>query len=118
MLIDGGFDPQRHRNFIDIFGQAAVYHGDGKMAGAGEDVPSVIQSPNVGLSYNPHLPETMSLAAGTRLGSYEIHSAIGAGGMGEVYRARDTRLDRNVAIKILPQAFVADAERVARFQRE
>ena len=50
--------------------------------------------------------------------SYEILSALGAGGMGEVYRARDTRLDRNVAIKILPQAFVADAERVARFQRE
>ena len=60
----------------------------------------------------------MPLSDGTRLGSYEILSALGAGGMGEVYRARDTRLDRNVAIKILPQAFVADAERVARFQRE
>jgi eukaryotic-like serine/threonine-protein kinase len=60
----------------------------------------------------------MPLSGGTRLGSYEILSALGAGGMGEVYRARDTRLDRNVAIKILPQAFVADAERVARFQRE
>jgi eukaryotic-like serine/threonine-protein kinase len=60
----------------------------------------------------------MPLSDGTRLGSYEILSALGAGGMGEVYRARDTRLDRNVAIKILPHAFVADAERVARFQRE
>src|SRR5688500_18504981 len=60
----------------------------------------------------------MSLADGSRLGSYEILSALGAGGMGEVYRARDTRLGRLVAIKILPQAFVADAERVARFQRE
>ena len=60
----------------------------------------------------------MPLSDGTRLGSYEILSALGAGGMGEVYRARDTRLDRNVAIKILPQAFVADTERVARFQRE
>jgi len=60
----------------------------------------------------------MSLADGSRLGSYEILSALGAGGMGEVYRARDTRLGRLVAIKILPAAFVADAERVARFQRE
>src|SRR5262245_65687190 len=60
----------------------------------------------------------MRLAAGTRLGSYEILSAIGAGGMGEVYRARDTRLDGDVAIKIVPEAFAADAERVARFQRE
>ena len=60
----------------------------------------------------------MPLSAGMRLGSYEILSALGAGGMGEVYRARDTRLDRDVAIKILPEAFAADAERVARFQRE
>ena len=60
----------------------------------------------------------MPLSDGTRLGSYEILSALGAGGMGEVYRARDTRLDRDVAIKILPEAFAADAERVARFQRE
>jgi serine/threonine protein kinase len=60
----------------------------------------------------------MSLSAGTRLGSYKILSGLGAGGMGEVYRARDTRLDRDVAIKILPEAFAADAQRVARFQRE
>ena len=60
----------------------------------------------------------MALTPGTRLGPFEILSAIGAGGMGEVYRARDTRLDRDVAIKILPEVFAADAERVARFQRE
>jgi serine/threonine-protein kinase len=60
----------------------------------------------------------MALSAGTRLGSYEILSALGAGGMGEVYRALDTKLDRAVAIKILPEAFVADTERIARFQRE
>ena len=60
----------------------------------------------------------MALTPGTRLGPYEILSALGAGGMGEVYRARDTRLDRDVAIKILPEAFAADAERLARFQRE
>jgi serine/threonine protein kinase len=47
----------------------------------------------------------MSLAIGSRLGPYEIQSAIGAGGMGEVYRARDTQLDRDVAIKVLPEAF-------------
>src|SRR5687767_7803583 len=60
----------------------------------------------------------MSLAPGTRLGPYEIVSALGAGGMGEVYRARDARLGRDVAIKILPDLFAADADRIARFQRE
>ncbi len=60
----------------------------------------------------------MSLVAGTRLGPYEIQSAIGAGGMGEVYKARDTRLDRTVAIKILPAELGADPERRARFERE
>jgi Tol biopolymer transport system component len=60
----------------------------------------------------------MSLSAGTRLGPYEVQSALGAGGMGEVYRARDTKLDRAVAIKILPEAFAADTERIARFDRE
>jgi serine/threonine protein kinase len=54
----------------------------------------------------------------TQLGPYEILSPLGAGGMGEVYRARDTKLGREVALKVLPQAFVADAERMARFQRE
>jgi serine/threonine protein kinase len=60
----------------------------------------------------------MSLAPGSRLGAYEIVAAIGAGGMGEVYRARDVNLDRDVAIKVLPDAFAADGERIARFQRE
>src|SRR3984893_16066597 len=60
----------------------------------------------------------MPLAAGTRLGPYEIQSAIGAGGMGEVYRARDTRLDRTVAIKILPEALAADPQFRDRFDRE
>jgi serine/threonine protein kinase len=55
---------------------------------------------------------------GTRLGSYEIVAAIGAGGMGEVYRARDTKLDRDVAIKVLPEEFARDASRMARFGRE
>ncbi len=60
----------------------------------------------------------MSVAPGTRLGSYEVVAQIGAGGMGEVYEARDTKLGRNVAIKVLPAAFVNDPERLARFQRE
>jgi serine/threonine protein kinase len=60
----------------------------------------------------------VSLDPGVRLGSYEIVTPIGAGGMGEAYRARDTKLDRDVALKALPEVFVADPERVARFQRE
>ena len=60
----------------------------------------------------------MSLAAGTRLGPYEIASPLGAGGMGEVYRACDAKLGREVAIKILPAQFATDRERVARFERE
>ncbi len=60
----------------------------------------------------------MTIAAGSRLGPYEIVSPLGAGGMGEVYKARDTRLERTVAIKVLPEAFAADAERLVRFRRE
>ncbi len=60
----------------------------------------------------------MNLQAGTRLGPYEIVAPIGAGGMREVYRGRDTRLDRTVAIKILPAEFAQDAEFRIRFERE
>src|ERR1700720_2279214 len=60
----------------------------------------------------------MALASGARLGPYEILSPLGSGGMGEVYRARDTKLGRDVALKILPDTFAADPERLARFQRE
>lgn len=60
----------------------------------------------------------MSLQPGTTLGLYEIHASIGAGGMGEVYRARDTKLGRDVAIKVLPESFAKDADRLARFERE
>jgi serine/threonine-protein kinase len=60
----------------------------------------------------------MALAVGTRLGSYEITAHIGAGGMGEVYRARDTKLNRELALKLLPEAFIRDPERRARFERE
>jgi serine/threonine-protein kinase len=61
---------------------------------------------------------SMRLKAGTRLGPYEIKSALGAGGMGEVYCARDTKLHRDVAIKVLPDVFAADPDRLARFERE
>ncbi len=60
----------------------------------------------------------MSLKAGTRFGSYEVVSPLGSGGMGEVYRARDTKLQRDVALKLLPAAFGADADRLSRFTRE
>ena len=60
----------------------------------------------------------MALAAGKRLGPYEIVGLLGAGGMGEVYRARDPKLNRDVALKVLPEALAADAERMARFERE
>src|SRR5437879_10978833 len=60
----------------------------------------------------------MALATGTKLGPYEIIAPLGAGGMGEVYRARDTRLNREVAVKVLPAAFASDADRLKRFEQE
>src|SRR5512135_1800257 len=60
----------------------------------------------------------MALSAGTRLGPYEIVKPLGAGGMGEVYRARDTRLKREVAVKVLPASFSSDPDRLRRFEQE
>ena len=60
----------------------------------------------------------MSLTTGTKLGTYEIISALGAGGMGEVYRARDAKLNRDVAIKVLPERLAQDPAALARFERE
>src|SRR5689334_8498403 len=64
------------------------------------------------------MPLTPITRPGTRFGAYEIVAPLGAGGMGEVYRARDTRLGRDVALKLLPEAFARDAARLARFERE
>src|SRR5213592_4847485 len=64
------------------------------------------------------LNRNMSLAAGTKLGRYEMRSKIGEGGMGEVYRARDEKLNRDVAIKVLPAALTQDADRLRRFEQE
>src|SRR6202049_2460138 len=60
----------------------------------------------------------MPLAAGTKVGTYSVLAQIGAGRMGEVYQAHDTKLGRDVAIKVLPETFARDSERLARFQRE
>ncbi len=60
----------------------------------------------------------MPLTSGTTLGPYQIEAPLGAGGMGEVYKATDTKLGRQVALKILPDAFAADPDRLARFTRE
>ena len=61
---------------------------------------------------------TLSLPVGTRIASYDVQSLLGVGGMGEVYRAHDSKLRRDVALKILPSAFAADTDRLARFKRE
>ena len=64
------------------------------------------------------ITHTLVLTPGSRLGVYQITALLGEGGMGQVFRARDTKLDRDVAIKVLPEAFAHDAERLARFTRE
>src|SRR5688572_31955933 len=68
--------------------------------------------------HNRRLSHHMALASGQRIGVYEVIGPLGAGGMGEVYRARDARLGRDVALKVLPAVFAADPERLARFERE
>src|SRR6202047_1454746 len=77
--------------------------------------PGPVRSP-IGL--NLAEPLQMPLSLGDKLGPYEILAPLGAGGMGEVYKARDTKLDREVAIKVMPAALARDPERLARFQRE
>ena len=75
-------------------------------------------SPLAPLSSGPYNPQQLALTSGTRLGVYEVTAQIGVGGMGEVYRATDVTLGRQVAIKVLPEALASDTERIARFERE
>ena len=68
--------------------------------------------------FNAHIISHLALTPGTRLGPYEIAAQIGVGGMGEIYRATDTTLNRQVANKVLPVSLASDAPRIARFERE
>ena len=77
------------------------------------DAPAVAHAPQMAGDV-----DASAALVGRRLGAYQIQARLGAGGMGEVYRARDTKLGRDVAIKILPRAFTSDPERLARFERE
>src|SRR5438105_1472780 len=82
-----------------------------------------MQSENLRLSRKPHYRHffyngAVSSITGTKFGHYEIVGPLGAGGMGEVYRAHDTKLGRDVALKLLPDEFARDADRMARFTRE
>jgi TolB-like protein/Tfp pilus assembly protein PilF/predicted Ser/Thr protein kinase len=90
------------------------------LAAEGELDSSFLESPAIEqVAANPASSSNLSvLAAGTRLGPYVVQSLLGAGGMGEVYRARDTRLDRTVALKVIPRALAPDAVRRQRFERE
>ena len=75
-------------------------------------------SDDVRSSFLQSAPLRVRLTSGTKLGEYEVKSMLGSGGMGEVYRARDSRLGRDVAIKVLPSLFSADSERLRRFEQE
>ena len=76
------------------------------------------QRPSISFFFQRIIPPHMTLTPGTKLGPYEIVALIGAGGMGKVYRARDARLGRDVAVKVLPTSFAADPERLRRFEQE
>jgi len=95
-------------------GQSFPDPGKGRVA----DPPGTTGSGARQLSGNIYNGARMALTPGTKLGPYEIQSPLGAGGMGEVHRARDTRLSRDVAIKVLPDAFARDADRLQRFEHE
>src|SRR5438067_92358 len=79
---------------------------------------SLLESPALEIAAKSITEDQIRSLAGQRLGSYQVISLLGAGGMGEVYRAHDTKLQRDVAIKILPRRFVDDPDRLGRFRRE
>ena len=80
--------------------------------------PEPARAPQIPGDVPPYTQGPVSLTVGTRLGPYEIVAPLGAGGMGEVYRATDSQLKRSVAIKVLPASMAGDADRLTRFQRE
>jgi serine/threonine protein kinase len=102
--------PERRSAFLD---QAC--HDDSSLR---REVESLLAADDQARSSFLQAPPLLHLGKGTRLGDYEIQNLLGAGGMGEVYRARDVRLRREVAIKVLPGAFASDADRLRRFEQE
>jgi hypothetical protein len=99
-------------------GHAAAWGPSGRRPGHRQNTTPSGQNYLVVRAIGPYNPPDLALAPGTRLGVYDITAQIGAGGMGEVYRATDTNLKRQVAIKVLPAAVAGDADRLARFQHE
>jgi Tol biopolymer transport system component len=122
--------PERWHRITDIFHAARLRNGEKREAflvdacqhdsSLRPEIESLLAGDQAAGSFGktPLVASVAALAPGTWLGSYRIETLIGAGGMGEVYRARDTKLNRDVALKILPEAFTLDGGRIARFRRE
>lgn len=121
--------PERWQQIRDVLGQALSLAPEQRPAflnracASDSDLRKEVEtllasSDDVRSTFLESPPPRIALSAGTRLGEYEIKSMLGAGGMGEVYRARDARLGRDVAIKVLPALFSADSERLRRFEQE
>ena len=107
-------DPQKHARFLD---EACA--GDAALKAEVESlIAAWLEGSSLKLPPADNPPTPTALAAGQRLGAYEVLSLAGAGGMGEVYRARDAKLRRDVALKLLPSHFADDAARASRFRRE
>jgi serine/threonine protein kinase len=98
-------------------GDAVLLHEVEQLLAARAAAGSFLSTPASGVRATGVRADAAPLAPGMRLGPYEILASLGAGGMGEVYRARDTKLGREVAVKILPELFAADPDRLARFRR-
>jgi len=121
-------DPARWRQIERLYHQAQVRPADergpflaeacGGDAALRREVQALLESPATAEGFLATPPIPLANLTGRRLGVYQVGEQIGAGGMGEVYRVRDTRLGRDVAVKVLPGVFVADRDRLARFERE